>query len=41
MLVSTNRNADGTYKPQTYINTLLNNGTPVTGGAFGGQFNKN
>ena len=33
MLVSTNRNADGTYKPQTYTNTLLNNGTPVTAGA--------
>ena len=33
MLVSTNRNADGTYKPQTYTNTLLNNGTPVTTGA--------
>ena len=30
MLVSTNRNADGTYKPQTYTNTLLHNGTPVT-----------
>ena len=33
MLVSTNRNSDGTYKPQTYTNTLLNNGTPVTAGA--------
>ena len=33
MLVSTNRNADGTYKPQTYTNTLLHNGTPVTTGA--------
>ena len=33
MLVSTNRNADGTYKPQTYTNTLLHNGTPVTAGA--------
>ena len=33
MLVSTNRNADGTYRPQTYINTLLNDGTPVTAGA--------
>ena len=33
MLVSTNQNADGTYKPQTYTNTLLNNGTPVTAGA--------
>ena len=33
MLVSTNRNSDGTYKPQTYTNTLLNNGTPVTTGA--------
>ena len=33
MLVSTNRNTDGTYKPQTYTNTLLNNGTPVTAGA--------
>ena len=33
MLVSTNRNADDTYKLQTYTNTLLNNGTPVTAGA--------
>ena len=33
MLVGTNRNADGTYKPQTCTNTLLNNGTPVTTGA--------
>ena len=33
MLVSTNRNADGTYKPQTFTNTLLNNGTRVTAGA--------
>ena len=33
MLVSTNRNADGTYKPQAYTNTLLHNGTPVTTGA--------
>ena len=33
MLVSTNRNSDGTYKPQTYTNTLLNNGTRVTAGA--------
>ena len=32
MLVSTNRNADGTYKPQAYTNTLLHNGTPVTAG---------
>ena len=33
MLVSTNRNSDGTYNPQTYTNTLLHNGTAVTAGA--------
>ena len=33
MLVSTNRNADGTYKPQTYTNTLLHKGTLVATGA--------
>ena len=33
MLVSTNGNAGGTYKPQTFTNTLLNNGTQVTAGA--------
>ena len=33
MLVSTNRNPDRTYKPQTYTNTLLNNGSPAAPGA--------